>query len=82
MNRRGAGIFNFFRTMASSAIRRCGFFAQQRFHASFGMATGANCVIPKCRESAVVLKVMAEGAIRAESRAGIHSFVRINVLRM
>lgn len=79
VNRRGAGIFDFLRPMAPAAVRGRGLLAEQRFHPGFGMAAGANFVVPEGGIRAIVLEMMAERAIRAESRARIYSRMRVHV---
>ncbi len=82
MKGHGAGILDFFRPMAPLAVRLGRLIAEQGFHSSFGMASGTNRVIPETGVRAARLEMMAEGAIRPESRTRVDPRVRVYMLRV
>ena len=80
MKGHGAGILDFLRPMTPLAVRFGRLIAKQGFHSSFGMATSTNHVIPETGVRTTRLEMMAEGAIRAESRARVDPRVRVYML--
>ena len=77
-----AGVFNFLRHVAATAVGGGGIGAEERPGSCFGMASRTLRVPRKGRVIPLGIKVVTKGAVRSKTGLGIYANLGVNVLRV